>query len=142
MSKICIKRYLSDNAQLMGDWNWERNKGIDPSQVTLGSNKETFNFITENKYPGALPMVFKDSPNSRSARRNRPRRPGRTGLSFPRPGWRTLCAATGRKERSRFSLFTAAQKQTQTAWNWNRPSTSVPFYGYRLWGSRACGSPG
>ena len=42
VSKISIKRYLSDNAQLMGDWNWERNKGIDPSQVTLGSNMETW----------------------------------------------------------------------------------------------------
>ena len=33
------KRYVSDNAQLMAQWNWERNADIAPSQLTLGSNK-------------------------------------------------------------------------------------------------------
>lgn len=33
------KRYVSDNAQLMAEWNWERNAGVAPSKVTLGSNK-------------------------------------------------------------------------------------------------------
>ncbi len=42
VSNKCINRYLSDNAQLMADWNWERNKGIDPSQLTLGSNMKTW----------------------------------------------------------------------------------------------------
>ena len=33
------KRYVSDNAQLMGEWNWKRNTDVAPSQLTLGSNK-------------------------------------------------------------------------------------------------------
>ena len=36
------KRYVSDNAQLMGEWNWERNADIAPSQLTLGSGKRVW----------------------------------------------------------------------------------------------------
>ena len=31
------KRYVSDNAQLMAEWNWDKNTNINPSQITLGS---------------------------------------------------------------------------------------------------------
>ena len=33
------KRYVSDNAQLMAEWNWERNTDYDPSQLTYGNKK-------------------------------------------------------------------------------------------------------
>lgn len=34
------KHYVIENAQLMAEWNWERNIDITPSQVTLGSHKK------------------------------------------------------------------------------------------------------
>ena len=36
------KKYIIDNAELMAEWNWERNTGFDPSQLTLGSNKKVW----------------------------------------------------------------------------------------------------
>ncbi len=36
------KRYVSENAQLMVEWNWERNTDVVPSQLTLGSNKKAW----------------------------------------------------------------------------------------------------
>ena len=36
------KRYVSENAQLMAEWNWERNTDVVPSQLTLGSNKKAW----------------------------------------------------------------------------------------------------
>lgn len=35
------KRYVSDNAQLMAEWDWEANNrlGHNPSNLLLGSNK-------------------------------------------------------------------------------------------------------
>ena len=36
------KQYVSDNAQLMAEWNWERNADIVPSQLTLGSGKKVW----------------------------------------------------------------------------------------------------
>ena len=33
------KRYVSDNAQLMSEWDWERNKDISPNKVTVGSHR-------------------------------------------------------------------------------------------------------
>ena len=36
------KRYVSDNAQLMAEWNLERNIDIFPSQLTLGNNKKVW----------------------------------------------------------------------------------------------------
>ena len=36
------KRYVSDNAQLMEEWNWERNTDVDPSQLTLGNKKKAW----------------------------------------------------------------------------------------------------
>ena len=36
------KRYVSDNAQLMAEWNWEGNADIAPSQLTLGSGKKVW----------------------------------------------------------------------------------------------------
>ena len=36
------KHYISENAQLMAEWNWERNKNFDPSQLTIGSGKKVW----------------------------------------------------------------------------------------------------
>ena len=36
------KQYVSDNAQLMEEWNWERNTDVAPTQLTLGSNKKVW----------------------------------------------------------------------------------------------------
>ena len=36
------KRYVSDNAQLMAEWNWERNTDVTPSQLTLGSGQKVW----------------------------------------------------------------------------------------------------
>ena len=38
------KRYVSDNAQLMAEWDWEKNNkiGIYPSTITLGSDKKVW----------------------------------------------------------------------------------------------------
>ena len=38
------KRYVSDNAQLMAEWDWEKNNefGFDPHKITLGSDKRVF----------------------------------------------------------------------------------------------------
>ena len=36
------KRYVSDNAQLMTEWNWEKNTEVAPSQLTLGNNKKAW----------------------------------------------------------------------------------------------------
>ena len=36
------KRYVSDNAQLMSEWDWEKNEDADPTQVTVGSHKKVW----------------------------------------------------------------------------------------------------
>ena len=36
------KQYVSDNAQLMSEWNWGKNTDVDPVQLTLGSNKKVW----------------------------------------------------------------------------------------------------
>ena len=38
------KQYVSDNAQLMAEWNWEKNSELnfDPKTLTLGSNKKAW----------------------------------------------------------------------------------------------------
>lgn len=35
-------QYVSDNAQLMAEWNSEKNVDIAPSTITLGSNKKVW----------------------------------------------------------------------------------------------------
>ena len=44
------KRYVSDNAQLMAEWNWEKNTqlGISPDQVTCGSDKKAWWICSQN----------------------------------------------------------------------------------------------
>ena len=36
------KKYISDNAELMKEWDWEANtkEGLDPTQLSWGSNKK------------------------------------------------------------------------------------------------------
>ena len=38
------KKYVIDNAELMAEWNWEKNNkfGFDPKTLTLGSNKKVW----------------------------------------------------------------------------------------------------
>ena len=36
------KKYVSDNAQLMAEWNWEKNIEFGPTQITLGSGRKTW----------------------------------------------------------------------------------------------------
>ena len=38
------KKYVIDNAELMAEWNWEKNNelGFDPETLTLGSNKKVW----------------------------------------------------------------------------------------------------
>ena len=38
------KRYVSDNARLMAEWNWEKNNalGLDPKKLTFGSGKKAW----------------------------------------------------------------------------------------------------
>ncbi len=34
------KKYVSDNAQLMAEWNYEKNWDLDPNTITCGSSKK------------------------------------------------------------------------------------------------------
>ena len=36
------KKYIIDNAELMAEWNWERNADISPSQLTIGSGQKVW----------------------------------------------------------------------------------------------------
>ncbi len=36
------KRYVSDDARLMAEWNWEKNTDISPTQLTVGSHKKVW----------------------------------------------------------------------------------------------------
>ena len=38
------KRYVSDNAQLMSEWNWEKNDevNLNPEESSLGSHKKAW----------------------------------------------------------------------------------------------------
>lgn len=35
-----MKKYISKNIELMKEWDWEKNKGLDPNKLTEGSNKK------------------------------------------------------------------------------------------------------
>lgn len=36
------KRYVSDNAQLMWEWDWKKNNGVNPHAITCGSQKKVW----------------------------------------------------------------------------------------------------
>ena len=44
MAETKEKRYVSDNAQLMAEWNWEKNEieNLDPRHLTLGMAKNAW----------------------------------------------------------------------------------------------------
>ena len=44
MAEIKEKKYVSDNAQLMSEWDWEKNNllGFYPDKLTFGSNKKVW----------------------------------------------------------------------------------------------------
>ena len=62
MSKNKEKKYVSDNAQLMSEWNWERNIDDLPSRLTLGNHKKFGGNVKKDtngkrKYPTELSDV-------------------------------------------------------------------------------------
>jgi hypothetical protein len=38
------ERYVSDNAQLIAEWNWDKNNkiGLEPSKITVGSHSKAW----------------------------------------------------------------------------------------------------
>ena len=42
MAEQKAKQYISDNAQLMAEWDWEKNGELSPSEITTGSNKKVW----------------------------------------------------------------------------------------------------
>ena len=44
VAEIKEKRFVSDNAQLMAEWNWEKNRasGLEPHKLTYGSEKKVW----------------------------------------------------------------------------------------------------
>ena len=36
------KKFLSENAELMKEWDWEANEGLNPNEITCGSNKKVW----------------------------------------------------------------------------------------------------
>ena len=36
------KKYVIDNAELMAEWNWEKNTEFNPNQLTHGSHKKVW----------------------------------------------------------------------------------------------------
>ena len=36
------KKYVSDNAQLLAEWNWERNTDVDPTKTSTGTDKKVW----------------------------------------------------------------------------------------------------
>ena len=41
---MAVKKYVINNAELMAEWNWEKNNDLnfDPKTLTLGSNKKVW----------------------------------------------------------------------------------------------------
>jgi len=44
------KKYVIDNAELMAEWNWEKNDklGFDPKTLTLGSRKKHGGYVVKD----------------------------------------------------------------------------------------------
>jgi len=55
------RQYVSNNAQLMAEWNWERNIDIDPSCLSFGSNKKVWWICNKGH-------EWSNTPNHRTAR--------------------------------------------------------------------------
>lgn len=54
------KKYISENAELMKEWDWERNKDLDPSKLTVGSNKKVW-WKCDLKHEFQMPIKQKKS---------------------------------------------------------------------------------
>lgn len=37
-----MNRYISENKELMQEWDWEANANLDPAKLTYGSNKKVW----------------------------------------------------------------------------------------------------
>ena len=37
-----VKKYIIDNKELMKEWDWEKNKDLDPYKITYGSTKRAW----------------------------------------------------------------------------------------------------
>lgn len=59
------KRYVSDNAQLMDEWDWEKNNalGLDPSRLTYGSGKKAW-WLCSKGHSWATSVYHRSSRNS------------------------------------------------------------------------------
>ena len=42
MAEKKVKQYVSNNTQLMAEWDWDKNADIDPSQLTIGSHTKVW----------------------------------------------------------------------------------------------------
>lgn len=51
MAEKKTKRYVSDNAQLLAEWDWDKNNsvGLDPSDLVIGSHKHAFWICSKHK---------------------------------------------------------------------------------------------
>ena len=36
------KQYVSSNINLMAEWNWQKNENVNPTQITIGSDKKVW----------------------------------------------------------------------------------------------------
>ena len=59
------KQYVSDNAQLMAEWDWEKNNalGLDPSRLTYGSGKKAW-WLCSKGHSWATSVYHRSSRNS------------------------------------------------------------------------------
>ena len=41
------KKFLSENTELMKEWDWEANEGLNPNEITCGSHKKSLVEMSE-----------------------------------------------------------------------------------------------
>ena len=53
------KKYIIDNAELMAEWNWEKNDklGFDPKTLTLGSRKKHGGYVVKDTSGKRLQVI-------------------------------------------------------------------------------------
>ena len=63
VSIVAEKQYVSDNAQLMAEWDWEKNNelGLDPAKIACGSGKSVW-WKCKNEHS------WKCTPNARTTK--------------------------------------------------------------------------
>lgn len=51
------KKYIIDNKELMKEWDWEKNKDLDPNKLVVGSEKKHGGFARSVREHGKLKYV-------------------------------------------------------------------------------------